>query len=85
MQIIIAIVIGFVVGLLARFIMPGEDKAGFIVTTVLGIAGSVVATYLGQFLHIYEPGQAAGFIGSLVGAVIILAVYHFIRSQSKRP
>ena len=85
MQIIGAIVIGFIVGLLARFLMPGNDRAGFIVTTVLGIAGSVVASYLGQYLGIYAPGQPAGFLGALVGAVIILAVFHFIRRQTQRP
>jgi uncharacterized membrane protein YeaQ/YmgE (transglycosylase-associated protein family) len=85
MQIIGAIVIGFIVGLLARFLMPGNDRAGFIVTTVLGIAGSIVASYLGQYLGVYAPGQPAGFLGALVGAVIILAIFHFIRRQSQRP
>ena len=77
-----AIVIGFIVGLLARFIMPGPNPAGFIMTTILGIAGSLVATYLGQALGWYQPGQAAGFIMSIVGAVLLLALYQLIRKKT---
>ena len=84
MPLIGTIVIGFIVGLLARFLMPGNDRAGFIVTTVLGIAGSIVATYLGQSLGFYGPDQPAGFIGAVVGAVIILAVFHFVRGRASR-
>lgn len=76
------IIIGAVVGLIAKFLVPGRDPGGFIVTPLIGIGGAVVATYLGQFLHLYEPGQNAGFIASVVGAVIILLVYRAIRRRS---
>ena len=76
------IVIGAIVGLIARFLVPGRDPGGFIVTPLIGIGGAIVATYLGQFLHIYEPGQNAGFIASVIGAIIILLVYRAIRGRS---
>jgi uncharacterized membrane protein YeaQ/YmgE (transglycosylase-associated protein family) len=76
------VVIGAIVGLIAKLLVPGRDPGGFIVTPLIGIGGAVVATYLGQFLHIYEPGQNAGFIGAVVGAVIILLIYRAIRRQS---
>jgi len=82
MSILWAIVIGFIVGLLARFVMPGRDAHGFIVTTLLGIAGALVATFLGQVLGIYAVGQAAGFIGAVVGAVVVLAIYRMVRGRS---
>lgn len=75
MSIIWIILVGFVVGLLARAIMPGEQKMGLILTTLLGIGGSVVAGYLGQALGLYQAGQGAGFIGSIVGALILLFGY----------
>ena len=74
-----AIIIGFLVGLLAKIIM--RIRAGFIVTTLMGIGGSLVATYLGQYLNFYAVGQAAGFIGSTVGAILIIAIYKFIRES----
>ncbi|MCC7047713.1 MAG: GlsB/YeaQ/YmgE family stress response membrane protein [Alphaproteobacteria bacterium] len=69
------ILIGFVVGVVAKFLMPGRTGGGFIVTTVLGILGAVVATALGQALGLYVPGKGAGFIGAVVGAVILLALF----------
>jgi len=81
-HIIGVIIIGAIVGLIAKFLVPGRDPGGFIVTPLIGIGGAVVATYLGQFLHIYEPGQNAGFIGAVVGAVVILLVYRAIRRRS---
>lgn len=75
MSIIWIILVGFVVGLLARAIMPGEQKLGLVLTTLLGIGGSVVAGYLGQALGLYQAGQGAGFIGSIVGALILLFGY----------
>ncbi|MFN8575334.1 MAG: GlsB/YeaQ/YmgE family stress response membrane protein [Candidatus Sericytochromatia bacterium] len=75
MSIIWMIIIGFIVGLVARFLMPGRDAAGFIVTTLLGIVGSVVAGFLGQTLGIYRAGESAGFIGAVIGAMILLGVY----------
>ena len=82
LHIIWVIIIGAVVGLIAKLLVPGRDPGGFIVTPLIGIGGAVVATYLGQFLHLYEPGQNAGFIGAVVGSVIILLIYRFIRQRS---
>jgi uncharacterized membrane protein YeaQ/YmgE (transglycosylase-associated protein family) len=83
MSVIGAIIIGFIIGLLARMITPGpSNPSGFILTTVLGIIGAMVATYLGQAIHLYEPGEAAGFIGAVVGAVIVLLVWRLATRQS---
>jgi uncharacterized membrane protein YeaQ/YmgE (transglycosylase-associated protein family) len=81
-SIIGAIIIGFLAGLLARVLTPGRNNPqGFILTTVLGIVGAVVATWLGQQIHLYEPGEAAGFIGAVVGAIIVLLIWRlFTRS-----
>lgn len=68
------ILIGFIVGLVARAILPGTQSLGFILTTVLGIAGSFVAGYLGQLAGLYQAGQAAGFVGSVVGAMVLLFI-----------
>ena len=78
MHIIWTILIGFVVGLIAKFLTPGRDPSGFFLTAALGIAGSIAATYVGQFMGWYQPGQTAGFIGALIGAVILLHMYHLI-------
>jgi uncharacterized membrane protein YeaQ/YmgE (transglycosylase-associated protein family) len=76
------IVIGFVVGVIAKLIMPGKENMGFIMTTVLGIAGSLAATYAGQFIGWYEAGQGAGWIGSIVGAFVVLWAYLKFKSAS---
>lgn len=83
MSIIWAIVIGFIVGLIARALMPGRDPAGFIVTAILGIVGAVLATFLGQALGLYAAGQAAGFIASVIGAMVVLFIYHAIRGRRR--
>lgn len=75
MGIISMIIVGFVVGLIARAIMPGDQKLGFIMTTLLGIVGAVVAGYLGAALGFYQAGQGASWIGSIIGAIIVLLVY----------
>jgi uncharacterized membrane protein YeaQ/YmgE (transglycosylase-associated protein family) len=82
MHILWTIIIGFLAGLVAKLITPGRDPRGFIVTTVLGIAGAFVATWLGQAIGWYRADEGAGFIGAIVGAVIILAIYHAIRRAS---
>jgi len=82
MSILWTIVIGLVVGALAKFIMPGKDPGGIIITILLGIAGSIVFTYLGQFLGIYEQGQTAGFIGATIGAIILLAIYRLFKKKT---
>jgi uncharacterized membrane protein YeaQ/YmgE (transglycosylase-associated protein family) len=76
------IVIGFIVGVIAKFIMPGKENMGLIVTTLLGIAGSLVATYAGQAVGWYEAGQGAGWIGSIVGAFVLLWIYQKFKSRS---
>ncbi len=82
MSIIVTIVIGFIVGLIARAIMPGTQSMGIILTTILGIVGSIVATYLGQALGLYPEGAAAGWIASVIGAIIVLFVYGLIAKRS---
>lgn len=75
------IVIGFLAGLLARAIKPGEDKMGFWLTTGIGIAGSFVAGYLGSSLGLYRQGEPVGFIASVIGAIIILVVFGMINKK----
>ncbi|MGE8548068.1 GlsB/YeaQ/YmgE family stress response membrane protein [Alcaligenes sp. WGS1538] len=82
MGIISMIIVGFIVGLLARAIMPGDQKMGWILTTILGIVGAFVAGYLGQALGWYQPGEGAGWIGSIVGAIIVLFIYGLIAKRS---
>ena len=82
MSIIWIILIGFVVGLLAKMLTPGRDASGFFITAAIGIAGSLLATFGGQALGLYHAGEPAGFIGSLVGAIILLAIYHLVRRNS---
>ncbi len=85
MAIIWMIIIGFVIGLVARALMPGTDPAGFVMTVILGIVGAIVAGYLGQFLNIYRPGEPAGFIASVLGAMLVLFIYRTaIRGRAGR-
>lgn len=79
MSIIWTILIGFVVGLLAKMLTPGRDPSGFFITAAIGIAGSLLATFGGQALGFYHTGEAAGFVGSLIGAIILLVIYHVVR------
>jgi uncharacterized membrane protein YeaQ/YmgE (transglycosylase-associated protein family) len=76
------VLIGLVVGAVAKLIMPGKDPGGFVVTILIGIAGSVVATSIGRAIGWYQEGQSAGFIMSLLGAVLLLAIYHLVRRRS---
>jgi uncharacterized membrane protein YeaQ/YmgE (transglycosylase-associated protein family) len=75
------IIIGFIAGLIAKFLMPGRDPGGFIITTLLGIVGALVATWLGQAIGWYRAGEGAGLIGAVVGAVIVLVVYRFVAGR----
>lgn len=78
-------VIGLIVGVVAKLLMPGKDPGGFIITGLLGIAGSLLATWVGQNVFgWYQEGQSAGFIMSVVGAVILLLIYNLIRRKSAR-
>ena len=78
MSIIWTILIGFVIGVVAKFLMPGRDPAGFIITVLIGIAGSVIASYLGGALGWYRVGQPAGFIASVIGAMLLLFGYRMV-------
>ena len=86
MSIIWTIIIGFIVGVIAKFIMPGDksEPKGFILTTILGIVGAFVATYLGQAVGWYRYGESAGFIGAIVGAIILLFLYGLIVGRQGR-
>ena len=77
---------GFIVGVIAKFVMPGNkyEPKGFILPTILGIVGAFVATYLGQAIGWYKPGESAGFIGGVVGAIILLVVYGFFAGRQGR-
>ncbi|RZL46168.1 MAG: GlsB/YeaQ/YmgE family stress response membrane protein [Variovorax sp.] len=81
MSIIWTIIIGFIAGLVARALKPGNDSAGFIVTTLIGIVGSLAATYLGQAMGWYRAGEGAGFIASVVGAIVLLFVWGMIKRK----
>jgi uncharacterized membrane protein YeaQ/YmgE (transglycosylase-associated protein family) len=76
------LLIGLVVGALAKFVMPGKDPGGIFITIIIGIAGSIGATYLGQMIGWYKQGQSAGFIMSVVGAVLILWIYRMIKGRA---
>ena len=79
MGLIWTIVIGFVAGALAKFIMPGKDPGGFIVTTLLGIVGALVARFVGQAIGWYHEGDRAGFIASVLGAILLLIIYRLLK------
>jgi uncharacterized membrane protein YeaQ/YmgE (transglycosylase-associated protein family) len=82
MSIIVTIFIGLIVGLIARFVKPGDDKLGWIMTIVLGIAGALLAGFAGRAMGWYLPGEPAGFIASVVGAVILLAIYAMVNRKT---
>ena len=81
MAILWTVIIGFVIGAIAKFIMPGKDPGGFVITILLGIAGSVLAGMAGRALHWYSEGQPAGFLVSVIGAVFLLIVYRMFFSH----
>jgi uncharacterized membrane protein YeaQ/YmgE (transglycosylase-associated protein family) len=76
------LLVGLIVGLIARAIKPGDDKMGWIMTIVLGILGSVAASYVGRAMGLYQPGQPAGWIASVVGAIVLLVIYDMVRRKS---
>jgi uncharacterized membrane protein YeaQ/YmgE (transglycosylase-associated protein family) len=75
------LIVGLVVGLIARAIKPGDDKMGIIMTIILGIAGSLIAGYVGRAAGWYQPGQGAGWIASVIGAIVLLVIYGLIRKR----
>jgi uncharacterized membrane protein YeaQ/YmgE (transglycosylase-associated protein family) len=83
--IIVTLIIGLVAGAVAKLLMPGRDPGGVLITLLLGVAGAVVATYLGQAVGWYEAGEGAGFIGAVVGAVLLLLAYRAIGRRGQRP
>jgi uncharacterized membrane protein YeaQ/YmgE (transglycosylase-associated protein family) len=84
MAILTTIIVGLIVGLLAKFLMPGKDPGGFIVTTLIGIAGAFIGTFVGRALGLYGPGEAAGWIMSVVGAILLLLIYRLVVGR-RRP
>ena len=84
MSIIGTIVVGFIVGLLARALKPGNDRMGLIMTTLLGIAGAFLARYAGMAMGWYHEGEPAGWIASIVGAIVLLVIYGLVRGRSHR-
>lgn len=80
-SIILTILIGFIAGVIAKLLHPGKDELGFVMTTVLGIAGSIAAGFGGQLLGIYCAGQGAGFIGAVLGAIVLLAIYTRVKAR----
>ena len=81
MSILGTLFIGLIVGFIARAIKPGDDKLGWIMTAILGVAGSFLASYAGKALGFYQTGQVAGFVASIVGAIVLLIVYALVRGR----
>ncbi|HMC27183.1 MAG TPA: GlsB/YeaQ/YmgE family stress response membrane protein [Verrucomicrobiae bacterium] len=85
MEILGTILIGLLVGIVAKLLMPGRDPGGFIITTLLGIAGAFVAKYIGQAMGWYAEGQSAGFLASVLGAVLLLILYRITFGRARTP
>lgn len=83
MELLYTILIGLAAGIIAKFLLPGKDPGGFIITTLLGIAGALVAKYIGQALNWYAEGEAAGFIASVFGAILLLLLYRMTLGRRK--
>jgi uncharacterized membrane protein YeaQ/YmgE (transglycosylase-associated protein family) len=83
MEIIVWIIFGLVVGVVAKFLMPGNDPGGFILTIVLGIVGALLGGWIGRAVGMYQPGQPAGFVMSVVGAIVLLALYRLVFARSR--
>lgn len=84
MSIIGTIIVGFIVGLIARALKPGDDRMGLILTTLLGIAGAFIARYAGSAMGLYAPNEPAGWIASVIGAIVLLFIYGLVRGRSHR-
>ena len=80
-----ALIIGLIVGAIAKFLMPGRDPGGIIVTMLIGVAGSFIATFLGRMLGLYRNGQSAGFIMSVLGAILLLWIYRMVVARRATP
>ena len=84
MEILYTILIGLIVGIVAKLLMPGKDPGGFIITTLIGIAGAMLAKFIGQAMGWYAEGDAAGFIASVLGAILLLFLYRLITGKRGR-
>ena len=85
MSIVWTVIIGFIVGIIAKFIMPGDNEPkGFVLTAILGIVGAFVASFLGQAVGFYQPGEGAGFIGAIVGAIIVRWVWGMVMKKKQQ-
>jgi uncharacterized membrane protein YeaQ/YmgE (transglycosylase-associated protein family) len=84
MRILWTLLIGLVVGAVAKLLMPGKDPGGFLITIILGIAGSFIATFLGRALGLYREGATAGFIMSVIGAMLLLLIYRLVVKKAPR-
>ena len=84
MEIIGTIVVGFIVGLIARALKPGDDRMGLIMTTLLGIAGAFLARFAGEAMGLYSSNEPAGWIASIIGAIVLLVIYGLVRGRSHR-
>lgn len=84
LSILWTVLIGFVIGVIAKFLHPGKENLGLILTTALGIAGSLLATFLGRLVGFYKEGEAAGFLMAVVGAIVLLVVYTLVRGKAKQ-
>ena len=82
MYILWALIIGLVVGAVAKFLMPGKDPGGILTTSLIGVAGSFLATFIGQALGWYDRRQPAGFIASVIGAILLLSIYRMFRGRT---
>lgn len=82
MHLLWTLLAGFVIGLIAKMLTPGPDPKGCLITSGIGIAGSLIAKYLGEALNFYQPGERAGFIGSVVGAILLLLGYHAVLGKN---
>ena len=82
MELLWTIVVGLIVGALAKLIMPGKDPGGIFITIILGIAGALLAKFLGQALGLYAEGESAGLIGAVVGAILLLLIYRMVRTRT---
>lgn len=82
LSILWTILIGFVAGVLAKLLHPGKENMGFLMTTVLGVAGSLLATFLGRLVGFYKPGDSAGFVMAVFGAVVLLVIYGMVKGKS---
>ena len=84
MGIIASIIIGLIVGAIAKLLMPGRDPGGWIITIVIGLAGSFIGGFLGRTIGLYREGEPAGWIASVIGAMILLAIYRFLNQRGAR-